>query len=255
QCQVSDEDVERVRDDRSAGSIRGWNFNLGGVTYEPRGQCRSQQPLSESAYSSEKNAQDFKAVCDRYGVKTAVLAGWSYGGLIATDAFSHLGPGWIRGIVYLLGVPWRSMLPEVLHSDGVNALQPLIEGDAEEVAKSLSSVLDTCFHLSSISSMSYSEHSALAGVIAQQNPTARRLLMNARHQDHTKLLQEAKHLPTMLVIGEFDRQIYWGKLDSFLKGHFPLYRLSLIEGVGHSAFWEKPEEVNPLLETFVDECR
>ncbi|KAL6833576.1 Alpha/Beta hydrolase protein [Trichoderma sp. SZMC 28015] len=102
------------------------------VTYEPRGQCRSQQPLSESAYSSEKNAQDFKAVCDRYGVKTAVLAGWSYGGLIATDVFSHLGPGWIRGIIYLSGVPWRSMLPEVLHSDGVNALQPLIEGDTEE---------------------------------------------------------------------------------------------------------------------------
>lgn len=135
----------------------------------------------------------------------------------------------------------------------MNALQPLIEGDASEVAKSLSPLLYTLFHSTSISSMSYSEHSALIGAIAQQNPAARKLLMNARHQDQTKLLEEAKQLPIMLIIGEYERQICWEKLDSFFKQHFPRYSLYLVSNAGHSAFWEKPEEVNSRMEKFVDE--
>lgn len=46
------------------------------ITYEPRGQGRSGQPLEKDAYSSKQNAEDFQAVCEKFGAKKVVLAGW-----------------------------------------------------------------------------------------------------------------------------------------------------------------------------------
>lgn len=46
------------------------------ITYEPRGQGRSNQPLEKEAYSSPHFAEDFQAVCETFGAKKAVHVGW-----------------------------------------------------------------------------------------------------------------------------------------------------------------------------------
>lgn len=50
--------------------------HLSQITYEPRGQGRSGQPVEKDAYSSKRNAEDFQAVCEKFGAKKVVLAGW-----------------------------------------------------------------------------------------------------------------------------------------------------------------------------------
>ncbi|KIX92771.1 uncharacterized protein Z520_11434 [Fonsecaea multimorphosa CBS 102226] len=223
------------------------------ITYEPRGQGRSGQPLEKAAYSSERNAEDFKAVCETFGATKVVLAGWSYGGIIPVDVFAHLGPDWISGIIYLSGLPWRSAHPEIGHPFAFEALGPLIQPDAAGIATSLEVVLDSCFYPPNRDTMTYTEHTALAGAIGQQHPVARTLLLTARDQDPTKLLDHATTMPVLLIIGEHDRQILWENVDALLKRHFVRYEVLLVKDAGHTAFWERPVETNVAIQAFVDE--
>jgi hypothetical protein len=44
-----------------------------------------------------------------------VMTTRSYGGLIPVDVFTHLGPEWIAGVIYLSGLPWRSAVSVTYH--------------------------------------------------------------------------------------------------------------------------------------------
>ena len=46
------------------------------VRYEMRGHGRSGKPLEEKDYASARIAEDFKTVCDAFGVVKPVLVGW-----------------------------------------------------------------------------------------------------------------------------------------------------------------------------------
>ncbi|KAJ5901195.1 hypothetical protein N7504_007188 [Penicillium tannophilum] len=222
------------------------------ITYEPRGQGRSGQPLNKEAYSSARNAEDFRAVCEAFGARKVVHVGWSYGGLIPADVFAHLGPDWISGVILLSGIPWRSMLPDVAHPYGSAALAPLIQEDATSIATGFEMVFDSCFHPSVATSISYTEKTALIGAIAQQHPIARTLLLTAREQTETRLMEYASELPILLIIGEYDRQLNWVKLDELLKRAFKRYELLLVKDAAHASFWEKPDETNPAIGSFID---
>lgn len=50
------------------------NFHL--IRYEMRGHCRSGQPPEAQAYQSIRYAEDFKTVCDAFGVEKPFLIGW-----------------------------------------------------------------------------------------------------------------------------------------------------------------------------------
>ena len=46
------------------------------VRYEMRGHGRSGKPIDEAGYASARLAEDFKTVCDAFGVVRPILAGW-----------------------------------------------------------------------------------------------------------------------------------------------------------------------------------
>ena len=50
------------------------SFHL--VRYEMRGHGRSGKPLEEAGYESIKIAQDFRTVCEAFGVVKPFMAGW-----------------------------------------------------------------------------------------------------------------------------------------------------------------------------------
>lgn len=127
-----------------------------------------------------------------------------------------------------------------------------MSSDASLIANGVGPLLDSCFYQPAMESMSYTEYTALAGAIAQQDPSARVLLLTERHQDQSHLLAHSDTLPVMLVIGEYDEQILWDKADGLLRRHFVNYELKLIRDAAHSSFWERPEEVNKEIESFVD---
>jgi pimeloyl-ACP methyl ester carboxylesterase len=127
-----------------------------------------------------------------------------------------------------------------------------LQGDAISVATGLGALVDSCFHAPNKESMSYNEYTALVGAIAQQHPLARSLLLNKREQDQSSLLRYATKLPVLLIIGEFDQQILWEKVDDLLRRQFSQYKLHLVKDAGHSAFWEKAEETNIAIQSFID---
>ena len=49
------------------------------VRYDVRGQGLSDQPLDPSAWTSDKFADDFKAVVEAYGLKKPFIAAWCAG--------------------------------------------------------------------------------------------------------------------------------------------------------------------------------
>ncbi|KAH8884903.1 alpha/beta-hydrolase [Thozetella sp. PMI_491] len=222
------------------------------ITYEPRGQARSGHPLEKEAYSSERNAEDFKAVCDTFGAKRVVVAGWSYGGLIPCDVFAHLGPDWISGIILLAGIPWRSMHTEIAHPAVFEFVAPLLTEDHVAQIQGFGPFIDSCFYPPNLESLSYTERAAMVGAIAEQHPTARMLLMTERHQDPAKLLEHAETLPVFLIMGEHDRHMYWDKLDPFVRKTFANSKFFLVKEAGHAAFWEKPEQVNVAITEYLD---
>lgn len=143
-------------------------------------------------------------------------------------------------------------MPDVAHPYGSAALAPLIQEDATSIATGFEMVFDSCFHPSVATSISYTEKTALIGAIAQQHPIARTLLLTAREQTETRLMEYASELPILLIIGEYDRQLNWVKLDELLKRAFKRYELLLVKDAAHASFWEKPDETNPAIGSFID---
>ena len=58
----------------AAGGALARAFRL--VRYEMRGHGRSGKPLGAEAYASARIAEDFKTVCDAFGVVRPILVGW-----------------------------------------------------------------------------------------------------------------------------------------------------------------------------------
>lgn len=143
-------------------------------------------------------------------------------------------------------------MPDVAHPYGSAALAPLVQDDATSIATGLEMVFDSCFHLPFAASILYTEKTALIGALAQQHPVARTLLLTAREQNESRLSEHASELPVLLIIGEYDRQLDWVKLDILLKRAFKKYELLLVKDAAHASFWEKPDETNPAIRSFVD---
>ncbi len=85
-----------------------------------------------------------------------------------------------------------------------------------------------------------------------QHPVARNLLLTAREQDPAKLLEHAAALEMVLIMGDQDRHMYWQNLHAFVRDTFTRSEFRLVNGAGHAAFWEKSEEVNKEIISFVD---
>ncbi|KAK7464207.1 hypothetical protein VKT23_006373 [Stygiomarasmius scandens] len=75
--------------------------NLYIIRYDLRGSGRSDGPMSEQAYSSEHQAEDFKAVIDTFNVQKPFVATWSFGGLVPSDVLAKYGPDSIAGVILL----------------------------------------------------------------------------------------------------------------------------------------------------------
>lgn len=50
------------------------------MRYDLRGHGRSGKPETAAGYTSDKFAEDFKAVMTAFGLTKPIVVGWSYGG-------------------------------------------------------------------------------------------------------------------------------------------------------------------------------
>ena len=74
----------------------------------------------------------------------------------------------------------------------------------------------------------------------------------ARKQDQTRLLEEAgKGLPFVVISGIDDCQIDGKKTEENIKPLIKDWEFHLLDGVGHTPFWEEPKTCADIISKFV----
>jgi len=220
------------------------------VTFDLRGHGASGKPWEPDAYAKpEKWAGDVDAVMTAAGLESPVVLGWSYGTLVLMDYLRVYGGDRLGAIVLtgaLGGVtPFRMPPaddPAALEFAKVRKLQ--MSEHFEERQQAAEVMVDML----------------TAGPIPEPH---RRVFMNAgfmmplyarrpmltRSLDNQDMLPELEKLPVLLMIGREDNPITVEDAPVLARRYDNIDFVGY-DGVGHSAFFEQPEQFNSDLRAF-----
>ena len=216
-----------------------------------RGHGQSAKPAGEAHYTdSALWAGDVDAVIRALSLDRPVLAGWSYGSLVAGMYLRHYGDGALGGINFvgsgvrvapdligtLLGTVFLEVLPKVVSED----LAVQIDG--------IRQFLRACL-VAPVSREDW--ESALCYNIVV--PPAVRAALLAQPIDITPDVARMTK-PALLSHGLADG-ITLPAMGELLLQHCPTARASWYEGVGHGPFIEAPERFNQELAAFARSTR
>ncbi|KAJ3786495.1 alpha/beta-hydrolase [Lentinula aff. detonsa] len=218
------------------------------IRYDVRGCGRSEGPLNGEAYSSEIQADDFKAVIDAYNVTKPFVATWSLGGIVPPDVIAKFGPDSLSGHIMMGSFPHRNMHSEVVHPVILSLIPGLMTEDIALFAKTLPEFVLSC--VSPHHKLSYDVYAKWLGGAAPRAPIVRQSMLG-RGQDSTAIMQAATHFPYIAIQGEDDQHLVPQKLEKWMKDHLTRSEFHLIPGVGHAPFYEAPDIANKLILDFV----
>ncbi len=223
------------------------------VALDLRGHGDSDKP-ADGYGDSQAWAGDIGAVLDHLSLNGAVLAGWSYAGLIMNDYVRLYGQQRLAGLCYIdaatdlgvdmpykfLGASWNGLLPT--RQDSVAGT--VFSENAEEVAKAMRMFLRGCF----ANPLPLDEEMMMLGFNLQCPSRVRAGLFNRTAENDDLLTQLT--LPVLVVHGDADEvvNIETGRhISSTVKGA----SMSVYSGAAHAPFWEQPERFNAELADFV----
>ncbi|HUF52850.1 MAG TPA: alpha/beta hydrolase [Dehalococcoidia bacterium] len=210
-----------------------------------RGHGDSDKP--ETGYEESRAwADDVARVLGHFSLKGAVLAGWSYGGLVINDYIRAHGQERIAGVCYVgaatdlgiqtpykfLGPAWNGLLPT---SESVSGT--VFANDAEELARTMRQFLRGCFAQPLLAC----DEMMMLGFNLQCPSRVRAALFN-RTLHNDDVLTELT-LPVLVLHGDADQVVDIGTaqhISSRVKGS----SMKVIEGAGHGTFWDQPERFN-----------
>ncbi|KAH9945221.1 alpha/beta-hydrolase [Epithele typhae] len=233
-------------------TARGWDaqfadpallraFHL--VRYEMRGHGRSGKPVDEAAYASDRIAADFKTVCDAFAVVRPIMAGWSLGGAIAVDVVTAYGADYLAGIIYIGG----SIV--ALHYHGpckhprISEIIPYsMSPDADQTHVGAELFVDSCVK----APLPYATKLEWMGGFIVQPRLSRHWSIN-RAQDHTVWEASARGIPVVIIQGTEDEHCVYENMISRAKTVYADVEVHLLEDVGHSPHFERPEVANELM--------
>lgn len=233
-----------------AASGRSWQHQLTGLTdcrvlaVDLRGHGESGLgPLAGYADPAVW-AEDLAAVLALAGAP-AVLAGWSYGGLVITDYLRERGQDGVAGLLYAGAVSELGKHPGGTVGPAWDGLMRAVFGEDPAVAVPALTTL-----------MSRMTAQAPSGELVQRwlgdalrvPPAVRRALF--RRDIASADVLAAVSVPTLVVHGELDAVISPTAAE-FTAGAVPGARLRWFPGVGHLPFAERPDEFNAALRELV----
>ncbi|KAH9838237.1 alpha/beta-hydrolase [Rhodofomes roseus] len=219
------------------------------VRYEMRGHGRSGMPESLAAYRALRHAEDFRTVCEAFGVVRPIVLGWSLGGCIPGDVVRYYGPDYIAGIVYNGGAVLSLQLSKECRHPAFLPLIPLIcSPDAQVAAKSAVPFVDSCF--ADPASLSFETKMALVGGFAMQPPIIRHYSLT-REQEDRVWRESARRIPVLIVQGMEDTHCLYERMIEQAKEIYDEVEVKLLQGVGHAPQAEAPEETNQYLLEFM----
>ncbi|KJR82022.1 uncharacterized protein SPSK_03489 [Sporothrix schenckii 1099-18] len=228
-------------------------YTLAQITYEPRGQGRSDSPTKDEQWTSLCHAQDFAAVCAYYDASKVFAAGWSAGCTIISDVFEHDFGHLLAGLIYLAGVPYLELFPKVNFPTVGKYYQPIKEASTGDThGQIIANFLNICIWKPNREAMSYTFRSALIGTVAT-TPTTVRLHSQTKHaQNPAKLLAAIPNYEALFIVGEQEEVVKPDASVALFQEMFPRLDAVRVPEAGHAVYWERPAETNTAIVKFVD---
>ncbi|KAF8072112.1 alpha/beta-hydrolase [Lyophyllum atratum] len=214
------------------------------VRYDTRGHGLSGKPLTPDFYTSDRYADDIKAIMAAFRLKKPFFAGWSLGGAIGADIAANFPtPLPFSGLIWLAGLPYiGDILPKVATPKVLGflpGLQSTIDGTL-----ALQTRIDFVESLSSsTATVPYGTKLAWVGSAVYLPPAAASLALG-RTQDPSKLLAEGKAgWPLLILHGTKDLQIDGNAVIGNMAPLFKNVETHLLQGAGHIVFYDDEARV------------
>ncbi|TFK88836.1 alpha/beta-hydrolase [Polyporus arcularius HHB13444] len=213
------------------------------VRYEMRGHGRSDKPLDAEAYESARFAQDFKTVCDAFGLNRPFLWAWSLGGTVAVDVIAAYGPESLAGVLYVGGgVLSTNHIGLCAHPTILGLLPTLISESADDVPRGAEGFVDSAV----ASPLPYATKLQWMGAFVAQPRTSRFHHIH-RTQPHDVWQRTAKGVPVLVVNGKEDQHCLYENMIGIARTVYDSVEVELLDGVGHSPQFEEPAKTNAVV--------
>ncbi|KAJ3976775.1 Alpha/Beta hydrolase protein [Lentinula raphanica] len=202
------------------------------VRYDLRGHGRSGKPETAESHSSKLYADDFMAVASEFGLKTPVLAGWSFGGQVAIDLAANISPLPISGVFYINSTSIKSV--------------------SATSAQALTLMRKVCFGAPSVPPLSFYEDCFMAGIQVMQPYDARQVALrrNKNPVPYLEALREGK-IGVFVCYGEADQMLDGTVLRKEMQETAKYVDIEAIEGGSHVVFMQFPKTVAGLLIAYI----
>lgn len=201
------------------------------IVWDMRGHGQTDSPADQSAYSEEATVSDMAAILDECGLERAVIGGLSLGGYMSM-AFHLVHPARTEALLLFDTGPGYKKDEA---RDGWNDMAERRAGQFETKG------LDA---LGRSSEVRVSTHRSAEGLAK----AARGMLA----QRDARVIESLPSIavPTLIVVGSEDKGFLAG--TDYMAAKIPAARKVVIQGAGHAANIDAPEEFNRVVVDFLD---
>ena len=216
------------------------------IAMDLRGHGSSDKP--RDAYSDSRLwADDVNAAIRELDLEQPILCGWSYGPLVILDYVRHYGDAAIGGIHFVDGITklGSDEALSVLAPEFLALVPGFFSSDAEESARSLTSLLRMCFAQEPTASDLYT----MLGYNVAVPPFVRQALFS-RAFDNDDLLRTLGK-PVLVTHGAADAIVRLTVLDQY-RERVSHAQIHIMPDVGHAPFWDDAMSFNRRLAQFAE---
>jgi len=219
------------------------------VAFDLRGHGNSGKPWRGEDYKDSKLwADDVLAVMDATGLKKPTVVGWSYGGFVVANFIEHHGTARIGGVMLvgsaagLLEANFAPPAPDVAKMMAENRARQ-VSGD---ITQNMQGAKGSVGFLTAKPGDAAWQDLAAAGNLLLLPYV--RTAMAGRSLDNRAVLPKI-NVPTVVMRGSADGVITQAQAEDLTKA-IKGAKLSVIDGAGHSPFYETPARFNTELAAF-----
>ena len=216
------------------------------IAFDIRGHGASEKPTDLGYYADDRQfANDIHCVMEAFGLKRAVLVGWSYAGRPISDYVTEYGTGRIAGINYVCA---RTNNDPAFNGPGTLELGDMISNDTAANIRATRAFLRACYE----KQPDATEFETALAYNMLVPPAIRAAHLNRPASDGSILAK--LDVPVLVTQGSEDKLVLKG-LGEFTAAAVPGARLSMYEGIGHAPFFEDAPHFNRELAEFVRETQ
>jgi non-heme chloroperoxidase len=215
------------------------------IAFDLRGHGWSDKPDDVAAYREPQRwGDDVASVLESFGVRRAVLVGWSYGGRVIIDYLATQGSGAVAGINFVAAVVGDG---DDYYGDDIGSIRDTLRKDPAASIDGTRRFLRACF----AAPPGAADFERMLAYNSMTPPAIRSKLMGRKVGAHELL--SGITVPVLFTQGTLDR-IISPQMSRYGAATVPGATLSLYEGIGHSPFFEAPERFDRELADFVRTC-